>query len=87
MKLSKLTEQSTPNDAINAPNKATDTAANANHIELYDAGQGHGQGWRFKTNNQVVASGSIPQTSHGAKNLQKALGILIDAVQTHGIAD
>lgn len=84
-KLSKLDENSTANTAINALNQAVPN--NGGNLELYSAGSGHGQGWRFHRNGQVVATGSIPQTSHGSKNLKVALNALINAVETYHIAD
>jgi hypothetical protein len=84
-KLSKLTESDTANTAINALNAAVPN--NNGQLVLYPAGSGHGQGWRFLRNGQVVATGSIPQNSHGAKNLKVALNALIDAVATYNIQD
>lgn len=47
-------------------------------IELYDAGSGHGQGWRITSTGDT---GSIPLTSHGDKNLKVAIKTLIEALQ------
>lgn len=84
-RLSQIDGSSSANDAVNALRRAQPN--NPGRIQLGDAGGGHGQAWKFLTNNEIVASGSIPLNSHGSKNLRVALEQLEAAVQEHGIAD
>jgi hypothetical protein len=76
-KLSKLTENSSARDAVNALNRSTDE-------RLVLTGGDEGQAWRVEGTGY---SGAIPLTSHNAKNLKVALRALIRAVEACDLSD